>query len=121
VALRNSNPLLGPLQDNGGPTPTMALLPGSPALDAGCNSNAPATDQRGFARIANGTIDIGAFESRGFRLDIASGDHQQAMVNIPFALPLRVTVSSLFGEPVQGGAATFTAPAGGASAPLGMG
>jgi hypothetical protein len=35
-------PLLGPLQDNGGPTQTMALLPGSPAVDAGSNDRAPA-------------------------------------------------------------------------------
>jgi hypothetical protein len=64
----NVNPLLGPLQDNGGPTPTMALLPGSPALDAGDNTNPPATDQRGLSRIVDGngdgtaTIDIGAYE-----------------------------------------------------------
>ncbi len=62
--LLNVNPLLGPLQNNGGPTQTMALLPGSPAIDAGDNANAPAYDQRGpgFARVVNGTIDIGAFE-----------------------------------------------------------
>jgi hypothetical protein len=40
----------------------MALLPGSPALDAGDNTTAPATDQRGLPRIVGGTIDIGAFE-----------------------------------------------------------
>jgi len=44
------NPLLGPLQDNGGPTMTMAPLPGSPAFGAGDNTGGPATDQRGFAR-----------------------------------------------------------------------
>src|SRR5579883_1832774 len=62
--LVNVNPQLGPLQNNGGPTQTMALLAGSPAIDAGDNTNAPAYDQRGpgFARIVNGTIDIGAFE-----------------------------------------------------------
>jgi predicted outer membrane repeat protein len=55
---------LGPLQDNGGPTLTLALLPGSPAIDAGDNTNAPPWDQRGegFPRIVNGRIDIGAFE-----------------------------------------------------------
>jgi hypothetical protein len=53
---------LGPLQDNGGPTFTHALLCGSPAINAGSNSNAPATDQRGFTRIVGGTIDIGSFE-----------------------------------------------------------
>lgn len=54
------NPLLGPLADNGGTTQTIALLPGSPAINAGTNTNAPATDQRGFGRV--GTVDIGAFE-----------------------------------------------------------
>src|SRR5207248_3246106 len=67
----NTDPLLGPLQDNGGPTFTHALLVGSPAIDAGDpnfdpNSFTPplTTDQRGsgFARVANGRIDIGAFE-----------------------------------------------------------
>src|ERR1043166_1082255 len=65
------DPRLGPLQDNGGPTQTHALLSGSPALDAGDNSlaadasnNALATDQRGagFPRVVNSAVDIGAFE-----------------------------------------------------------
>jgi predicted outer membrane repeat protein len=62
--LLNVDPLLGPLQDNGGPTLTMALLPSSPAIDAGDNTDAPMWDQRGpgFRRVVNGTIDIGAFE-----------------------------------------------------------
>ena len=65
------NPLLGPLQDNGGPTLTRALLSGSPALDKG-HSSGSTTDQRGFPRtfdnpmIPNATdgdgTDIGAFE-----------------------------------------------------------
>ncbi len=66
----NANPLdpqLGPLQDNGGPTQTIALLPGSPALhagDASVQSVTGSNDQRGpgFVRMANGAIDIGAFE-----------------------------------------------------------
>jgi hypothetical protein len=58
------NPLLAPLGNYGGPTQTIALLPGSPAIDAGDITNAPAYDQRGpgFPRIVGGTIDIGAFE-----------------------------------------------------------
>jgi large repetitive protein len=62
--LLNVNPQLGPLQNNGGPTQTMALLPGSPAINSGDTADAPAYDQRGpgFPRIVNGSIDIGAFE-----------------------------------------------------------
>ncbi|HET6631897.1 MAG TPA: right-handed parallel beta-helix repeat-containing protein [Rhodanobacteraceae bacterium] len=60
-------PGLGGLAENGGPTLTMALLSGSPALDAGDNALVPGgvtTDQRGagYVRIFNGTVDIGAFE-----------------------------------------------------------
>ncbi len=57
-------PQLGPLTDNGGPTQTMAELPGSPAIGAGNITNAPMWDQRGpgFPRVVNGKIDIGAFE-----------------------------------------------------------
>lgn len=59
-----SDPLLGPLQNNGGPTPTHALLPGSPAIDAGDNVTQTATDQRGngYDRIVGMAADIGAFE-----------------------------------------------------------
>jgi hypothetical protein len=62
--LLDVNPLLGSLQDNGGPTQTMALSPGSPAIDSGDNTNAPDWDQRGpgYPRVVNGTIDRGAFE-----------------------------------------------------------
>ena len=71
--LTGIDPVLGPLQDNGGPTFTMALLPGSPAIDAGGSFGLP-TDQRGQSRpydnsaLANANqfgedgSDIGAFE-----------------------------------------------------------
>jgi hypothetical protein len=58
----NTDPKLGPLADNGGPTLTMALLPGSPAIDAGYPLHAPATDQRGVVRPQGPGVDIGAFE-----------------------------------------------------------
>ena len=58
-----ADPLLGPLQDNGGPTHTMAIDPTSPAFDSGDNNACPATDQRGVARPQGGACDIGAFEA----------------------------------------------------------
>jgi hypothetical protein len=60
--LIGTDPQLAPLADNGGPTSTMALLPGSPAIDAGAASGAPATDQRGVPRPQGAGVDIGAFE-----------------------------------------------------------
>ncbi|MCC9641989.1 dockerin type I domain-containing protein [Rhodopirellula sp. JC740] len=53
---------LGTLGDNGGPTPTIALLPGSPALDAGVLAGL-SVDQRGVSRPQGTGVDIGAFES----------------------------------------------------------
>lgn len=65
----NTDPRLGPLADNGGPTQTQALLPGSPAIDAiPAAQCATATDQRGETRPQDGDgnrvadCDIGAFE-----------------------------------------------------------
>ena len=116
--LINTNPLLGALADNGGGTLTHALLPGSPAINAGSNTGAPTTDQRGIDRPQLTIVDIGAFESRGFTLAVTSGSGQSAPANSAFANPLIVTVSSAFGEPVQGGRISFTAPGSGASATL---
>ncbi len=63
------DPVLGPLADNGGSTPTHALLDGSPALNTGNNNIVERfdsvfenVDQRGENRIEDGTVDIGAFE-----------------------------------------------------------
>ena len=57
--LHDADPLLGALGGNGGPTPTIPLLPGSPAI--GRSGDCPATDQRGSPRPALG-CDAGAFE-----------------------------------------------------------
>jgi hypothetical protein len=60
----NTDPKLDPngLQNNGGPTKTIALLPGSPAIDAAVSCPPPATDQRGIARPQGSGCDIGAYE-----------------------------------------------------------
>src|SRR5665213_3165714 len=62
--LTSGNPLLAPLGNYGGPTPTMPPLAGSPAIDAGDDSAASqfATDQRGYPRLAGAHVDIGAVE-----------------------------------------------------------
>ena len=64
-----ADPKLAPLGDYGGPTQTMPPLAGSPAIDAGSNAMVVGpdgkpllTDQRGYYRIFNGAVDIGAVE-----------------------------------------------------------
>ena len=68
----NTDPILGPLQDNGGLTPTHELLPGSPAIDAGDPNFTPPPffDQRGpgFDRIVNGRIDKGPSKDKDLHL-----------------------------------------------------
>jgi hypothetical protein len=92
----NVDPLLGPLAANGGPTQTMALLPGSPAIDAGNDSvlGFPyylTTDQRGsgFSRKVGSHVDIGAFEAQ--------------------QVPTSTTVASTSSSSVYGQSVTFTA------------
>jgi len=96
---------LGPLQDNGGPTQTHALLPGSVAIDAVTDCGGLSNDQRGFSRPADGNgdgvsrCDSGAFEAGGAQtnlppviicpgdLDVVAGLNGQATVtyNLPLA------------------------------------
>ena len=64
------DPMLSPLADNGGSTQTMALLPGSPALNTGNAANCPPTDQRGVARPQGSGCDIGAFEDVPLHLSL---------------------------------------------------
>ena len=115
------NPLLDPngLANNGGPTQTIALLPGSPAINAGTSSGVPSADQRGSGRVNQ--VDIGAFESQGFTLSVDGGNNQTTQINTAFSSPLSVRVSSSAGEPVSGGIITFTVPINGASATIGGG
>ncbi|GAB3499048.1 hypothetical protein GCM10027341_21480 [Spirosoma knui] len=105
--------LLGGLGNYGGGLPTYALLPGSPAINAGTASGAPTTDARGVARV--GATDIGSFESQGFSLALTAGDSQSALIGATFESPLTVSVSSANAEPVAGGVVTFTGPGSGAS------
>src|SRR5438045_4599405 len=71
--IRNTDALLDPagLQNNGGPTQTIALQATSPAINAGNDANAPTQDQRYYLR--SGVSDIGAFEYGGLLAPAASG------------------------------------------------
>ncbi len=73
-------PNLSTLNNNGGTTPTHALLANSPAINAGNNANViGATDQRGFTRIVGGTVDIGAFEVQTVTCDFTINPTNQAI------------------------------------------
>jgi len=67
-SMSSTNPLLGALANNGGPTKTFALLTGSPAIngvvfEAPTGNGAPSTDQRGVARPQGARYDIGSYEA----------------------------------------------------------
>jgi predicted outer membrane repeat protein len=90
-----ADPGLAALASNGGPTQTIALLPGSPAIDAGSNALAVDAqgqplvyDQRGpgFARIVGGTVDIGAFEVQNQGPSITVPGNQTAYENLNKAI-----------------------------------
>jgi hypothetical protein len=119
--LIGGNPLLAPLGNYGGPTQTMPLLPGSPAIGTGTSTGAPTTDQRGFNR--GSTVDIGAFQCQGFTLTPNAGSTPQTtLIGTAFANLLAVTVTAnntgQFVNPVDGGVITFTASTSGPSASL---
>jgi hypothetical protein len=106
--LRNVNPLLGPLQDNGGPTQTRALLGGSPALNTGDPAQLGTADQRGVVRA--GGVNIGAYQASAASLTFTGP------ANVTAGQPFALTVGAidLDGQPAVGYAGTvhFTATTG---------
>ena len=86
---------LGPLADNGGPTQTIALLPGNPGIDYVPAADCPATDQRGFARTP--PCDIGAYDTdtgpvvspSGLRITTVSLPN--GMPKVAYSAPLAAT------------------------------
>jgi hypothetical protein len=100
--LLHVDPLLGPLQNNCGATETYALLPGSPALNAGDPAQLGVPDQRGVVR--SGGVNIGAYQASAF--DLVAPD--TVTTGVPFDLV--VTAVDPFGQVAVGysGTATFT-------------
>lgn len=78
----SADPCLGPLADNGGPTLTCVLLPGSSALDSGTSEGAPSVDQRGIARPQFGSFDIGACEDRPGAVSVSLNGPSGAFWNL---------------------------------------
>jgi hypothetical protein len=85
--LLNVDPMLGPLQDNGGPTQTMALMPSSPALNVGDPNQLGTADQRGVVR--SGGVNIGAYQASATALLVSAPDTVQSGV------PFDVTVTAV--------------------------
>jgi hypothetical protein len=90
------DPLLGPLQDNGGPTKTMALLAGSPALNAGDPAQLGVADQRGV--VLGGGVNIGAYQASASTFVLTAPSTATA------GTPFNVTVKAVdrFGQTAVG-------------------
>jgi hypothetical protein len=129
----NTDPMLGPLQYNGGPNFTHALLPGSPAIDQGKRNTIPAlasdTDQRGLPRPSDGPIianaacgdgsDIGAFEAQIDPLAIACPANVTSNT-APGQCSAVVTYTTPAASATCAGATVSCYPASGLTFPLGF-
>jgi probable HAF family extracellular repeat protein len=114
----NKDPVLGPLADNGGPTWTCALLPGSPAIDAAASTdsagNPVTTDQRGVTRPQGAANDIGAFElEEKTQTTIVANKASARYGDASAPLTATVTAQSPSTAIVNEGTVTFTVTQGG--------
>jgi hypothetical protein len=96
------DPMLGPLQDNGGPSQTMALLGGSPALNAGDPAQLGVPDQRGVLR--SGSVNIGAYQASATAFLLAAPD------TVSSGVPFDMTVTGVdpYGQVAVGYTGTVT-------------
>jgi hypothetical protein len=109
-------PKLGALANNGGPTKTMGLLAGSPAIDAGANAQTLKTDQRGGSRPqpAGGAYDIGAYE-RGALADLKlamTGAPKPVTVHHKLVYTLKATYTGPTTDPAFGVQVMGSVPSG---------
>ncbi len=117
----NAAPVLAALGSYGGPTQTMPPLPGSPALDRGDNTQIPidpatglpfTTDQRGFARISNGTADIGAVETSAAQVTVAGDNGSPGTLRSIVSAATDVTTTITFAPGLSGSQIPFIAARG---------
>ena len=92
-----TDPVLGALAGNGGDTQTMALLTGSPAIDAAQDAACPATDQRGIGRPQGDHCDIGAFELDPIPLSVVvSGSGSGTVTSDPAGIDCGADCSQIY-------------------------
>jgi predicted outer membrane repeat protein len=119
-SMNNTDPILGPLQDNGGPgtpgygTLTFALQYASPAINNGDPSLYPDIDQRGSGR-RSGYCDIGSYEAQPYAFYVNSGDWQSTYVDSYFPEPLVMEAQDEYGNRLAGVWILLDAPDSGAS------
>ena len=110
------NPHLGELQDNGGPTPTLALLDGSPAIDQGNPASCAMRDQRGLYAVNK--CDIGAYEyGANPLLSVSVGPGKGPLPDGSQGIRLQVSLKNQMGNPLEGWNVDFD-PADGANIAL---
>jgi hypothetical protein len=110
---------LAPLGEYGGPTKTMALLPGSAAIGVGTAVGGATTDQRGAPRPTSGAVDIDAFQDQGYTVAVGSGSPQSTLVSQAFSGPIVALFTEKFANvPLPGVRIGFSAPSSGPSATL---
>jgi CSLREA domain-containing protein len=109
----NTDPLLGPLQDNGGHNRTYALLLNSPAINSANPLGCPDSDQRHFPRRTT-YCDIGAYEAQPVILTILGGSNQSTDILTHFPQPLSLKVEDDYGNLLGGVEIRFDGPTSGA-------
>jgi uncharacterized repeat protein (TIGR01451 family) len=113
-SIHEANPLLGSLADNGGPTPTMLLGAGSPAIGAGTKATCAKQDQRGGARPApgGGQCDIGAVEANSLADLAITGQASPASVAFGGGITYTLTATNLGPDPALSATVENLLPAG---------